>query len=43
MDKVQVDLERRIVTVTYDPTQAAPEAIKQALEAGGDTVLPAPE
>ncbi|MHB1005886.1 MAG: heavy-metal-associated domain-containing protein [Chloroflexota bacterium] len=43
VEKVQVDLGGRIVTVTYDPTQATPDAIKMALETGGDTVLPTPE
>lgn len=42
MDEVQVDLSSRNVTVTYDPTKTDLEAIKRALEAGGDTVLPAP-
>lgn len=37
-----MDLEKQLVTVTYDPSQATPDAIKQALENGGDKVLPAP-
>ena len=42
MEKVQVDLRSQRVTVTYDPAKTNPEAIKKALEAGGDTVLPGP-
>lgn len=42
MEQVQVDLDSRTVTVTHNPTTTDPEAIKRALEAGGDTVLPSP-
>lgn len=38
-----MDLDKHIVAVTYDPKQTTPEAIKQALEAGGDKVLPPPQ
>ena len=41
MEQVQVDLNTQTVSVTYDPTKTDPEAIKRALEAGGDTVLTA--
>lgn len=43
VEKVQVDLRSRKVTVTYDPKKTNPEAIKKAIEAGGDTVRPAPD
>ena len=38
IEKVQVALRSRKVTVTYDPKKTNPEAIKKAIEAGGDTV-----
>ena len=41
VEKVQVDLETQTVTVIYDPAKTSAEAIKKALEAGGETVLPA--
>jgi len=41
VEQVQVDLGSHKVSVTYDPAKASPEAIKRAVKAGGDTVLPA--
>ncbi|MCL5960794.1 MAG: hypothetical protein M1358_16090 [Chloroflexi bacterium] len=35
-----MDLSSKKVTVSYDPKRANPAAIKKALEAGGDTVVP---
>ena len=43
MGKVQVDLDKQIVTISYDPARANPEDIAKALEVGGDTVLPVGE
>ena len=43
MDRGQVDLDRHTVTVSFDQAKAGPEAIKKALEAEGDTVLPGPQ
>ncbi len=33
-----MDLDTHLVTVTYDPAKTDPEAIKKAIEAGGDPV-----
>ena len=42
MEKVQVDLRSRVVTVTYGPARTNPEAIKKAIEAGGDSTVSPP-
>lgn len=38
MEKVQVDLRSKTVTVTYDERKTNPEAIADAIRAGGDVV-----